>query len=314
MREYAPGSARTRRAAARSPPGGSPPVPTPGGAAPAPPPGAPPGLPPARGAPPLPSLRLPAFCSPRARSSPPPSAVFPRRVRCSAWCSPRAGCCALGPSCARVLCFCALVSCPPVALRCAVFAVLFGFVACFLFGFVLCLCCWFAGAGVRARCRFWRCPVALRSFARSSVRSVRFPLARRLALPVSRFLSVAVFLPRWSRPARVLRFLASRRPSSGRRLPLFALPAPAAFPPALACAALLPAGVVGVGCGAAPRSPSGASFFWVFPVFVSVGPFAASLSRSLGARVSVRCVAGAAWRVSVPCLPCLPARCSVGGR
>ena len=54
MREYAPGSARTRRAAARSPPGGSPPVPTPGGAAPAPPPGPPPGLPPARGAPPPP--------------------------------------------------------------------------------------------------------------------------------------------------------------------------------------------------------------------------------------------------------------------
>ena len=171
--------------------------------------------------------------------------------------------------------------------------------------------CW---RRVRARCWFWRCFVAFRSFARSSVRSVRFPLARRLALPVSRFLSVAVFLPRWSRPARVLRFLASRRPSSGRRLSLFALPAPAAFPPALVCAALLPAGVAGVGCGAAPRSPSGASFFWVFPVFASVGPFAASLARSLGARVSVRCVAGVAWRVSVPCLPCLPARCSVGGR
>ena len=36
--------------------------------------------------------------------------------------------------------------CPPLC----VFAVLFGFVACFLFGFVLCLCCWFAGAGVGA--------------------------------------------------------------------------------------------------------------------------------------------------------------------
>ena len=258
--------------------------------------------------------RLPASCSLFRLVLAPRSAVFLRRVCRAPGVRPpallRAGA-VLRPGVVFLRPGSLPSGCPPLC----VFAVLFGFVACFLFGFVLCLLVWFgAGAGVRARCRFWRCPVALRSFARSSVRSVRFPLARRLALPVSRPLSVAVFLPRWSRPARVLRFLASRRPSSGRRLSLFALPAPAAFPPALACAALLPAGVAAVGCGAAPRSPSGASFFWVFPVFVSVSGFAAGLSRSLGARVSVRCVAGVAWRVSVPCLPCLPARCSVGCR
>ena len=193
--------------------------------------------------------------------------------------------------------------CPPF-LSCLALWLAFCLALCYA-----CLCGLVLAPGL-ARCWFGRCFVAFR-FSRSSVRSVRFPLARRLALPVSRFLSVAVFLPRSFRPARVLRFLASRRPSSGRRLPLFALPAPAAFPPALACAALLPAGVAAVGCGASRRSPSGASFFWVFPVFASVSGFAAGLSRSFGARVSVRCVAGAAWRVSVPCLPCLPARCVV---
>ena len=260
--------------------------------------------------------RLPASCSLFRLVLAPRSAVFLRRVCRAPGVRPpallRAGA-VLRPGVVFLRPGSLPSGCPPLC----VFAVLFGFVACFLFGFVLCLLVWFgAGAGVRARCRFWRCPVALRSFARSSVRSVRFPLARRLVVSVSRLLFRSLCssfaLPRVCRSARVLRALRAAAPVAPVAVPLFALPAPAAFPPALACAALLPAGVAAVGCGAAPRSPSGASFFWVFPVCVSVSSFAAGLSRSFGARVSVRCVAGAAWRVSVPCLPCLPARCSVG--
>ena len=109
MREYAPGSARTRRAAARSPPGGSPPVPTPGGAAPAPPPGAPPGLPPARGAPPpplAPSSRVlfsarAVFASPLGRL-PASCSLFrlvlaPRAV--ARWGRLAPGCCVFAPWC-----------------------------------------------------------------------------------------------------------------------------------------------------------------------------------------------------------------------